>query len=77
MSTLPYSCAISIQFIVIKVSLVEKNGRKSKVAGRVEDLKGTLLVEATYVSRKRCVHAYLLIASRSVPLSYNHVTPIY
>ncbi|KAG8216710.1 HotDog domain-containing protein [Butyriboletus roseoflavus] len=34
------------QFIVIKVRLVEKNGRKVSVSGRVEDLKGNLLVEA-------------------------------
>ncbi|KAF8137284.1 HotDog domain-containing protein [Boletus edulis] len=34
------------QFIVIKVRLEEKNGRKTTVSGRVEDLKGNLLVEA-------------------------------
>ncbi|KAG9313604.1 HotDog domain-containing protein [Chiua virens] len=34
------------QFIVIKVRLEEKNGRKVNVSGRVEDLKGNLLVEA-------------------------------
>ncbi|KAF8551307.1 Thioesterase/thiol ester dehydrase-isomerase [Imleria badia] len=34
------------QFIVIKVRLDEKNGRKATVSGRVEDLKGNLLVEA-------------------------------
>jgi acyl-coenzyme A thioesterase PaaI-like protein len=34
------------QFIVIKVRLDEKNGRKVTVSGRVEDLKGNLLVEA-------------------------------
>ncbi|KIJ15909.1 hypothetical protein PAXINDRAFT_168884 [Paxillus involutus ATCC 200175] len=42
------------QFIVIKVRLNEKNGRKAKVSGRVEDLKGNLLVEAsaTFVQPK-------------------------
>ncbi|KAH7922009.1 Thioesterase/thiol ester dehydrase-isomerase [Leucogyrophana mollusca] len=35
------------QFIVIRVFLTEKRGRKSMVAGRVEDLKGNVLVEAT------------------------------
>ncbi|KIK91808.1 hypothetical protein PAXRUDRAFT_830518 [Paxillus rubicundulus Ve08.2h10] len=42
------------QFIVIKVRLDEKNGRKAKVSGRVEDLKGNLLVEAsaTFVQPK-------------------------
>lgn len=35
------------QFVVIKTSLQEVKGRKATVTGRVEDLKGTLLVEAT------------------------------
>jgi hypothetical protein len=30
----------------MKVRLEEKNGRKVNVSGRVEDLKGNLLVEA-------------------------------
>ncbi|KAJ7494213.1 HotDog domain-containing protein [Mycena galericulata] len=34
------------QFILIKTSLVELKGRKVTVSGRVEDLKGTVLVEA-------------------------------
>ncbi|KAJ7235155.1 HotDog domain-containing protein [Mycena haematopus] len=34
------------QFVVIKTELVEVNGRKARVAGRVETLDGTLLVEA-------------------------------
>ena len=37
----------SCQFVVIKTSLQEVKGRKATVTGRVEDLKGTLLVEAT------------------------------
>ncbi|KIM70567.1 hypothetical protein SCLCIDRAFT_1142406 [Scleroderma citrinum Foug A] len=42
------------QFIVLKVRLLDQNGRKSKVAGRVEDLKGNVLVEAsaTFVQPK-------------------------
>ncbi|EGN94209.1 hypothetical protein SERLA73DRAFT_188830 [Serpula lacrymans var. lacrymans S7.3] len=35
------------QFITVRVTLTEKKGRKTKVAGRVEDQKGTVLVEAT------------------------------
>ncbi|KAJ7100523.1 HotDog domain-containing protein [Mycena epipterygia] len=34
------------QFIVIKTEIVSLNGRKATVKGRVEDLEGTLLVEA-------------------------------
>jgi len=34
------------QFVAIKTTLVEKKGRKAFVRGRVEDLKGNLLVEA-------------------------------
>ncbi|KAJ7084625.1 HotDog domain-containing protein [Mycena belliarum] len=34
------------QFIIIKTELVEQKGRKAVVKGRVEDLAGTLLVEA-------------------------------
>ena len=34
------------QFIVIKTKLGEVKGRKAYVVARVEDLKGTLLVEA-------------------------------
>ncbi|KAK7017428.1 UPF0644 protein PB2B4.06 [Favolaschia claudopus] len=34
------------QFIVVKTQLVEVKGRKATVAGRVEDLEGTLLVSA-------------------------------
>lgn len=37
------------QFIVIRTSLVEAKGRKTMVKGQVEDLEGTLLVEAKYV----------------------------
>jgi acyl-coenzyme A thioesterase PaaI-like protein len=42
------------QFIVMKIRLNEKNGRKVRVSGRVEDLKGNLLVEAnaTFVQPK-------------------------
>ncbi|KAI6124516.1 HotDog domain-containing protein [Pisolithus croceorrhizus] len=42
------------QFIVIKVRLLEKKGRKVLVGGRVEDLKGNVLVEAngTFVQPK-------------------------
>lgn len=42
------------QFIVIKVRLLEKKGRKVQVGGRVEDLKGNVLVEAngTFVQPK-------------------------
>ncbi|TFK62371.1 Thioesterase/thiol ester dehydrase-isomerase [Pluteus cervinus] len=38
---------IADQFVVIKVKLEGAEGRRSQVSGRVEDLKGTLLVEAT------------------------------
>lgn len=38
-----------MQFIVIKTYLDEAKGRKTVVSGRVEDLDGTVLVEATYV----------------------------
>jgi len=34
------------QFIVLKTRLVELKGRKATVTGRVEDLEGTLLVDA-------------------------------
>jgi len=34
------------QFVVIRTSLTEAKGRKTKVKGRVEDLNGVLLVEA-------------------------------
>ncbi|OJA21350.1 hypothetical protein AZE42_10447 [Rhizopogon vesiculosus] len=49
----------SIQFIVVRISLVDKTGRKTKVTGEVEDLKGNLLVEAhaTFVQPK---YAHLL-----------------
>ncbi|KAF8873076.1 mitochondrial protein [Infundibulicybe gibba] len=42
------------QFVVIKTTLIETKGRKSVVSGRVEDLQGTLLVEAnaTFVQPK-------------------------
>ncbi|KAL4067024.1 HotDog domain-containing protein [Scleroderma yunnanense] len=42
------------QFIVLKVRLIEKSGRKSRVSGRVEDVNGNLLVEAeaTFVQPK-------------------------
>ncbi|KAG3229886.1 Thioesterase/thiol ester dehydrase-isomerase [Suillus brevipes Sb2] len=47
------------QFIVVRISLVDKAGRKSKVIGKVEDLKGNVLVEAhaTFVQPK---YAHLL-----------------
>jgi len=35
------------QFIIIKVKLDTLEGRKASVSGRVEDLQGTLLVDAT------------------------------
>ncbi|KAJ7869011.1 HotDog domain-containing protein [Mycena leptocephala] len=35
------------QFVVLKTQLVEVKGRKATVSGRVEDLQGNLLVEAT------------------------------
>ncbi|KAJ7111630.1 HotDog domain-containing protein [Mycena crocata] len=34
------------QFVVMKTQLVEAKGRKARVSGRVEDLQGTVLVEA-------------------------------
>jgi len=37
------------QFIVMKTFLKEAKGRKATVSGRVEDLDGTVLVEARYV----------------------------
>ncbi|KAI6044010.1 HotDog domain-containing protein [Pisolithus marmoratus] len=42
------------QFIIIKVRLLEKRGRKVQVSGQVEDLKGNVLVEAngTFVQPK-------------------------
>ncbi|KAJ8585497.1 Thioesterase/thiol ester dehydrase-isomerase [Rhizopogon salebrosus TDB-379] len=47
------------QFIVVRIRLVEKAGRKSKVTGKVEDLKGNVLVDAhaTFVQPK---YAHLL-----------------
>lgn len=35
-----------LQFIVLKIKLVEAKGRRTKVVGTVEDLSGKLLVEA-------------------------------
>ncbi|KAJ7352079.1 HotDog domain-containing protein [Mycena albidolilacea] len=35
------------QFVVVKTQLVDVKGRKATVSGRVEDLQGTLLVDAT------------------------------
>ncbi|KAF5368026.1 hypothetical protein D9758_004339 [Tetrapyrgos nigripes] len=35
------------QFVVMKIRLLDVQGRKANVAARVEDMKGTLLVEAT------------------------------
>ncbi|KAI0068991.1 acetylornithine and succinylornithine aminotransferase [Artomyces pyxidatus] len=35
------------QFIVLRIRLLEKKGRKTKVAGTVEDLSGNVLVEAS------------------------------
>ncbi|TFK38820.1 HotDog domain-containing protein [Crucibulum laeve] len=35
------------QFVIIRTSLIETKGRKAIVKGHVEDLNGTLLVEAT------------------------------
>lgn len=42
------------QFIIIKVRLLEKRGRKVQVSGQVEDLRGNVLVEAngTFVQPK-------------------------
>ncbi|KAH7887025.1 HotDog domain-containing protein [Phlebopus sp. FC_14] len=42
------------QFIVMRIRLTEKNSRKAKVSGQVEDVKGNLLVEAnaTFVQPK-------------------------
>jgi len=37
------------QFIVLKTRLIESKGRKAVVGGRVEDMQGTLLAEATAV----------------------------
>jgi acyl-CoA thioesterase FadM len=34
------------QFVVIKTRLVDVKGRKANVSARVEDMNGTLLVEA-------------------------------
>lgn len=47
------------QFICIKTSLVEQNGRKALVKGHIEDMDGRLLVEASalFVEPK---HAHLL-----------------
>ena len=35
------------QFVVVKVRIEEIKGRKAIVSGRIEDLKGTVLVEAS------------------------------
>ncbi|TFK33789.1 HotDog domain-containing protein [Crucibulum laeve] len=35
------------QWVVIKINLLETKGRKAMVSGRIENLNGTLLVEAT------------------------------
>lgn len=45
-------CSIALQFIKISTKLVEQKGRRSVVVGRVEDLNGKLLVDATYVTIK-------------------------
>lgn len=37
-----------VQFVVVKTRLEDLKGRKATVSGRVEDLQGTLLVDATY-----------------------------
>lgn len=39
------------QFIMIRTSVVEAQGRKIKVKGQIEDLQGGILVEAEYVQR--------------------------
>ena len=41
------------QFIVLKVRLVEAQGRKSRVEGTVEDMSGKVLVEAKCVALSR------------------------
>ena len=37
------------QFIVLKIRLVDAQGRKARVEGTVEDMTGKVLVEAKYV----------------------------
>jgi acyl-CoA thioesterase FadM len=37
------------QFVLIKTKIIEKAGRKIKVAGSIESLDGTVLCEAQYV----------------------------
>lgn len=37
------------QFVLIKTKIIEKAGRKIKVAGSIESLDGTILCEAQYV----------------------------
>jgi hypothetical protein len=39
-----------LQFVILKTRLVEAKGRKATVSGRLEDLNGSLLVDAQYVS---------------------------
>ncbi|KAG0704964.1 HotDog domain-containing protein [Suillus ampliporus] len=61
------------QFIVVRISLIDKAGRKSKVIGKVEDLKGNVLVEAhaTFVQPK---YAHLL-KSKAVQQMMGHPEP--
>ena len=40
---------MGLQFIVLKIRLIEAKGRKAVVGGQVEDTRGTVLAEATYV----------------------------
>ena len=42
-----HSSDYDVQFVIIKTKVDEKAGRKVKVSGTIEDLNGTVLVEAS------------------------------
>ena len=67
--------------MVIKTRLDEVKGRKATVSGRVEDLKGTVLVEAnaTFVQPRyaKLLHtAQLRKAMGEPPASKDHEEPV-
>ncbi|KAH9487430.1 hypothetical protein JR316_0001505 [Psilocybe cubensis] len=69
------------QFVVIKTRIQDVKGRKASVTGRVEDLSGTLLVEAsaTFVQPRyaKLLHsAQLRKAMGEPPASKDHEEPV-
>ena len=72
---------VSRQFIVIKTRIGEVNGRKATVSGTVEDLQGTVLVEASgmFVQPRyaKLLHnAQLRKAMGEPPASEKHEEPV-